>query len=74
MLRRYERWRKGDNLSMVAVTGGFKYLFGNDLPIVRDLRNLSLDLTDAAMPIKNLIIRRAAGLEGDLPRLARRTP
>ncbi len=73
VLRRYERWRKGDNLSMVAVTGGFKYLFGNDLPIVRDLRNLGLDLTDAATPIKNRIIRRAAGLEGDLPRLARRT-
>ena len=72
-LRRYERWRKADNLSMVAVTGGFKYLFGNDLPIVRDLRNLGLDLTDRATPIKNRIIRRAAGLEGDLPRLARRT-
>jgi 2-octaprenylphenol hydroxylase len=73
VLRRYERWRKADNLSMVAVTGGFKYLFGNDLPIVRDLRNLGLDLTDAATPVKNRIIRRAAGLEGDLPRLARRT-
>ncbi|OGI42873.1 MAG: hypothetical protein A2150_02885 [Candidatus Muproteobacteria bacterium RBG_16_64_11] len=72
VLRRYERWRKADNLSMVAVTGGFKYLFGNDLPVVRDLRNLGLDLTDAATPIKNRIIRRAAGLEGDLPRLARR--
>ncbi len=73
VLRRYERWRKGNNLSMVAVTGGFKYLFGNELPIVRDLRNLGLDLTDRATPIKNRIIRRAAGLEGDLPKLARRT-
>ena len=73
VLRRYERWRKADNFSMVAVTGGFKYLFGNELPIVRDLRNLGLDLTDAVTPIKNRIIKRAAGLEGDLPRLARRT-
>ena len=73
VLRRYERWRKDDNLSMIAITGGFKYLFGNDLPIVRDLRNLGLDLTDAATPIKNRIIRKAAGLEGDLPTLARRT-
>ena len=72
MLRRYERWRKADNLATVAVTGGFKYLFGNDLPVVRELRNLGLGLTDAATPIKNRIIRRAAGLEGDLPRLARR--
>ena len=72
VLRRYERWRKGDNLAMISITGGFKYLFGNDLPVVSQLRNLGLDLTNAATPIKNLIMRRAAGLEGDLPRLARR--
>ncbi|MDH5512873.1 MAG: UbiH/UbiF/VisC/COQ6 family ubiquinone biosynthesis hydroxylase, partial [Gammaproteobacteria bacterium] len=39
VLRRYERWRKGDNLAMVSITGGFKYLFGNDLPVVSQLRN-----------------------------------
>jgi 2-octaprenylphenol hydroxylase len=72
VLRRYERWRKGDNLAMVSITGGFKYLFGNDLPVVSQLRNLGLDLTNAATPIKNLIMRRASGLEGDLPKLARR--
>ena len=72
VLRRYERWRKGDNLAMVSITGGFKYLFGNELPVVSQLRNLGLDLTNAATPIKNLIMRRASGLEGDLPKLARR--
>ncbi len=72
VLRRYERWRKGDNLAMVSITGGFKYLFGNDLPVMSQLRNLGLDITNAATPIKNLIMRRAAGLEGDLPKLARR--
>jgi 2-octaprenylphenol hydroxylase len=72
VLRRYERWRKGDNLAMVSITGGFKYLFGNDLPVVSQLRNWGLDLANAATPIKNLIMRRASGLEGDLPRLARR--
>ncbi len=72
VLRRYERWRKGDNLSMIALTGGFRYLFGNDFPLVRGLRGLGLDLTDRAGPVKQFIMRRAAGLEGDLPRLARR--
>ena len=57
----------------VSVTGGFRYLFSNDLPGVRELRNFGLSLTDAATPIKNLIMRRASGLEGDLPKLARRT-
>ena len=70
-LRRYERWRKGDNLLMLGVMDGFKRLFGNALPLVRLLRNLGLNLTAAAGPIKNGIARRAMGLEGDLPRLAR---
>ena len=72
-LRRFERWRKGENMAMLVVTGGFKQLFSNNLPGVRELRNFGLNLTNAAAPIKNLIMRRASGLEGDLPRLARRT-
>ena len=72
VLRRYERWRKGDNLAMVSITGGFRYLFGNDLPVVSQMRNWGLELTNAATPVKNFIMRRASGLEGDLPKLARR--
>jgi 2-octaprenylphenol hydroxylase len=72
VLRRYERARKAGNLTMVALTGGFRYLFSNRLPVVTELRNLGLNLTDAATPLKNLLIRRAAGLAGELPLLARR--
>jgi len=72
VLRRYERWRKGDNFAMVSLTGGFRYLFSNDLPVVSQLRNWGMDLTNAATPVKNFIMRRASGLEGDLPKLARR--
>jgi 2-octaprenylphenol hydroxylase len=72
VLRRFERWRKGDNMATVSITGGFRYLFSNDLPGVRELRNLGLSLTNTTTPIKNLIMRRASGLEGDLPKLARR--
>jgi 2-octaprenylphenol hydroxylase len=71
LLRRYERTRKGDNLGVIAVTGGFKYLFGNERPWVRGLRNIGLNLTNAAAPAKRLLMRRAAGLSGDLPALAR---
>ncbi len=71
VLRRYERWRKGDNLLMLGVMDGFKRLFGNPLPPVRLLRNIGLNLTDTIGPLKTLIARRAMGLEGDLPRLAR---
>jgi 2-octaprenylphenol hydroxylase len=71
VLRRYERWRKGDNLLMLGVMDGFKRLFGASLPPAPVLRNLGLSLTDAAGPLKNFIARRAMGLEGDLPKLAR---
>ncbi len=71
VLRRYERWRRGENLLMLGVLDGFKRLFGSTLTPVRLLRNLGLSATDAAVPIKNLLARRAMGLSGDLPRLAR---
>lgn len=72
VLRRYERWRKGENLGMVSVTGGFRYLFSNQLPGLSPLRSLGLDLVDAARPLKSALTRRASGLSGDLPKLARR--
>ncbi|MBI3547361.1 MAG: UbiH/UbiF/VisC/COQ6 family ubiquinone biosynthesis hydroxylase [Gammaproteobacteria bacterium] len=72
VLRRYERWRKAENFSMVAITGGFRYLFGNDIPGLSQLRNLGLNAADAATPLKNFIMRRASGVNGDLPKLSRR--
>lgn len=72
-LRRYERWRKGDNLATMAVMDGFKRLFGIRAAPVRLLRNVGLGLFDQAMPLKRVIIEHAMGLSGDLPPLARRT-
>lgn len=74
ILRRYERWRKADNLAMLAVTDGLKRLFGNSVEALARIRNLGLDATDSIRPVKNMFMRRAAGVEGDLPRLARGLP
>lgn len=71
VLRRYERWRKGDNLLSMAVMDGFKRLFGSSLEPLRTLRNFGLNATNAVMPVKNQIMLHAMGLKGDLPRLAR---
>jgi 2-octaprenylphenol hydroxylase len=70
-LRRYERWRKGDNLLMLAAMESFHRLFGASALPVRKLRNWGLLLVDGAGPVKDLIMRHASGLAGDLPRLAR---
>jgi 2-octaprenylphenol hydroxylase len=71
VLRRYERWRKGDNVAMMSAMDGFKRLFGNRLMPVRLIRNFGLSLVNAATPVKRTLIRNAMGLTGDLPRLAR---
>jgi 2-octaprenylphenol hydroxylase len=71
VLRRYERWRKADNVAVMAAMDGFKRLFSNDNMPLSLLRNLGLSLADHAGPVKNMMIRRAMGLSGDLPRLSR---
>jgi len=74
ILRRYERWRKGDNLAMLSAMTGFKNLFGNNNSVLKALRNTGLNITNNFSPVKNIIIRHAMGLEGDLPNLARSKP
>jgi 2-octaprenylphenol hydroxylase len=72
VLRRYERWRKGDNLIMIAALEGIKRLFATNVPPLRWARNQGLALTDRAWPVKNTIMRHAMGMAGDLPKRAQR--
>jgi len=72
VLRRYERWRSGENLLMQSVMDGFNILFGRRDPPLRWLRGTGLNLTDRCAPVKNMIMRRAMGLAGDLPFAAMR--
>jgi len=71
VLRRYERWRKGENLLMLGTMDGFKRAFGSQWAPIRHARGLGLRLVDAAGPLKRTLMRRAMGLAGDLPALAR---
>ena len=70
VLRRYERWRKGGNVSMMYAMDGFKRLFGNEATPVQWMRNTGLTLTDKLSPVKYHLMLQAMGEEGDLPRLA----
>lgn len=69
-LRRYERRRKGDNIAMLAAMDGFKKLFSNEILPLKLLRNSGLNFVDQMSPLKNMIIKHAMGLSGDLPRIA----
>ena len=70
-LRRYERWRRGENQLVLDTLDGLYHLFGTTHPLVTSLRGLGLNLTDRVRPIKNVFLRRATGLSGDLPRMAK---
>ena len=71
VLRRYERWRKGENRFMMLVFEGFKYLFENQMTPVPLLRDTGLNFVDRNIYLKHFIMRRAMGLTGDLPSAAR---
>ena len=70
ILRRYERWRRGENQAMMLAMDGFKHLFGAPFGPVRLARNLGLSLVDRLGPLKHFLVRHAMGLQGDLPPLA----
>ncbi len=70
-LRKYERWRKGHNALMVHVMNGFKELFASQNNLIVFARNYGLKLTNNFSLVKNQIIKKAVGLSGDLPKLAK---
>ncbi len=72
VLRKYERWRKGENSTMMMTMEGFKYLFENKTAVVSWLRNVGMDVFDSIKPVKHEVMKRAMGLAGDLPDIARR--
>src|SRR5579885_2769553 len=71
VLRRYERWRRGENVLMQGVMDFFHLLFGSTCEPVRALRGVGLNLTDRLPLLQEFFMRRASGLTGDLPRFAR---
>ncbi len=71
VLRCYQRWRRLDNLMLVAATDGLNRLFSNDLAPLRLARDLGLAAVNRLPPAKRLFMAHAMGLVGNLPRLLR---
>ncbi len=70
-LARYERWRRFDNMSLVAVTDVLNRLFSNDLPPIRLARDTGLAMVERLPPLKKFFMRHAMGVVGQLPRVMR---
>ena len=70
-LERYARWRRADNMAMVAATDLLNRLFSNDIKPLRLIRDIGLAAVNRAPPLRRFFARHAMGLVGDLPRLIR---
>ncbi|MEM9972420.1 MAG: FAD-dependent monooxygenase, partial [Pseudomonadota bacterium] len=70
VLRRYQAWRRFDTMTLAVATDGFNRLFSNDNGVLRTVRDLGLGAVNALPKLRRSFIREAAGLTGDIPRLA----
>ena len=74
VLTRYQQWRRFDTAALAMATDGFNRLFSNDNGFLRTVRDIGLAATNALPGLRRGLIREAAGLTGDLPRLAKGQP
>jgi 2-octaprenyl-6-methoxyphenol hydroxylase len=70
-LDRYQRWRRFDTMAMGVATDGLNRLFSNRSDVLRLMRDVSLGMVDRMPSLKQLFMREAAGLVGDMPKLLR---
>lgn len=70
-LRRYERWRKGDNFLMLAAMDVINRTYGVSLPAFAGLRSAGMNWINHTTAVKAFLNHYAMGLRDDLPKLAR---
>ena len=74
VLSRYRQWRRFDTATLAIATDGFNRLFSNDNGFLRAIRDIGLGAANAIPGLRRGLIREAAGLTGDMPRLAKGQP
>lgn len=70
-LREFERWRKAEAAVMISSMEGLKRLFSGGHPAKRLFRDVGLTLSNMLPGVKQQFIKRAMGLDGELPELAK---
>jgi len=67
LLRRYERWRRSENLLAATAMDGLERLFASNHSVVAQLRSAGLNAVGKMPFVKRQLIERAMGLRGDVP-------
>ena len=69
VLRRYQQWRRIDGTSLAMATTLFNSVFSNDSELMRAMRGAGMQILNIAPGMRRALIKEAAGLTGDLPKL-----
>lgn len=69
VLMRYQEWRRFDTMSLAVTTDTINRVFSNANPLLRAARDLGMGVVNALPGVRRSLMREAAGLNGDLPRL-----
>jgi 2-octaprenyl-6-methoxyphenol hydroxylase len=69
VLKRYERWRRFDSVTLAASTDALNRLFSNDIAPLRAIRDIGMGIVDSIGPARRFFMRHAGGDVGKLPRL-----
>jgi 2-octaprenyl-6-methoxyphenol hydroxylase len=72
VLKRYERWRKLENLTILGFTDLLDRMFSNQILPLVVLRRLGLWLMQRVPPLKVFALKLMIGLKGRTPQLAQR--
>jgi len=70
VLRRYERWRKSENLIALGMVDGLNRLFSNPHGTLGWIRRTGLGAVDRSTLAKRFFMGRAMGTSGELPAVA----
>ena len=71
VLKRYEEWRRFDSVQLAYSTDLLNRLFSNENEALQVVRNIGIKILDSIPAAKRNIIKEAAGITGELPRLMR---
>jgi len=71
VLRRYERWRKSENLLALGLIDGINKLFSNDSTLLGALRRAGFRAIEGTPLAKRFFIMRALGLAGERPAMVK---
>ncbi|MFO1032717.1 MAG: FAD-dependent monooxygenase [Hyphomicrobiales bacterium] len=71
VLDRYAVWRRFDIITTAHLMEAMSLLFVNDVPVLREMRQAGLRIADRLPFFKAALMKEAAGLSGDVPRLMR---